>query len=589
MNWTIFVLIICCLLAAFAVWKEINRPKKAHLKFRVTASILAVTALAGIILPISFTRRISVSNDHRIVLLTPGFDPDSLTNYKSDLLFTTDRSMQKSYPQAKLIRLDELRIDRSAFSKVHVFGYGLNESELKRLNHLPIVFHPATLPAGIININWNQKLRTGESLTVQGRYNNGGSEAVKLILKGLSTQLDTAVIPAKSNKEFELNTLPKSGGRIVYHLLAISGTDTLESENLPIEIGAIQSLKILILSASPDFETKFLKNWLAKNGYQVAVRSNISKDKFSSEYANMQPVKLERLNGGILGQFDLVIGDLSELKTEGSLKSEVTQKGLGVIVRDDSLSKGSSWLQTNFPIEKLAGKNSSPNALNIRGVKNKSSPLKTDQMFIREMPATQSLVSDAQNHSLASSSLAGAGRLIFTAVANSYNWMLAGNNDDYAAFWSLLIKSVARKTPVSENWHVSRYPAVNEPINLQLESAQSPGKIIVDSSVIAPIQNPEIPFEWENRCWPAAVGWHNIKQNNGQADWWYVYGKEDWKSAKAMEKMAATRRYAGANTMNSFVTKQIHKKVRIEVPKIYFYLLLLAAWAYLWAEAKIIN
>ena len=589
MNWTIIVLIICCLLAAFAVWKEVNRPKKAHLKFRIIASILAVTALAGIILPISYTRIVSVSDDHAIVLLTPGFDPDSLTNYKGDLLFTADRSIPKSYPQAKLIRLDELRIDSPAFSKVHVFGCGLNESELKQLNHLPIVFHSAALPAGIISIDWNQKLRTGESLTVQGRYNNSGSKAVKLILKGLSTQLDTAVIPVKSNKEFELNTVPKSEGRIVYHLLAISGTDTLENENLPLEIDPVQPLKILILSASPDFETKFLKNWLAENGYEVAERSNISKDKFSSEYANMQPVKLERLNAGILGQFDVVIGDLSELKTEGTLKSEVTQKGLGVIVRADSLSKGSSWLQTNFPIEKVAVKNPSPTALNIHGRKSKSTPLKTDQIFIREMPATQSLVSDAQNHSLVGSSLAGSGRLAFTAITNSYNWMLAGDKDDHAAFWSLLIKSVARKTPVSENWRVSKYGAINEPVDLQLESAQSPGKIIVDSSVVASVQNPKIPFEWENRYWPATVGWQSIKQDNGQVGWWYTYGKDDWKSAKATEKMAATSRYAEVYPANGYVTKQIHEKMRNEVPKIYFYLLLLAACVYLWAEAKIIN
>ena len=589
MNWTIIVLIICCLIAAFAVWKEINRPKRGHLKFRVIASILAVSALAGIILPISYTRKTSVSNDRAIVLLTPGFDPDSLINYKGDLLFTTNRSIQKSYPQAKLIRLDELKIDSPAFIKMHVFGCGLNESELKQLNHVPMAFHPASLPAGIDNINWNQKLRTGESLTVQGRYNNSSSKAVKLILKGLSTQLDTAVIPAEGNKEFELNTVPKSDGRAVYHLLAIAGTDTLENENLPLEIAPVPPLKILILSAAPDFETKFLKNWLSENGYQVAARSKISKDKFSSEYANMQPVKLERLNAGILGQFDVVIGDLSELITEGSLKSEITQKGLGLIIWADSLSKDSSWLQTNFLIEKLKVKNPSPMALNIRGGKRKSTPLKTDQLFIREMPATQSLVRDAQNHSFAGSSLAGSGRLVFTTITNSYNWMLTGDNEDYAAFWSLLIKSVARKTPVAENWHVARYPAANEPIDLLLESAQSSGKIIVDSSVVAPAQNPQIPFEWISRYWPTTVGWHHIKQNNGQAAWWYAYGKDDWKPAKATQKMAATSRYAEAYPANGSVTKQIHKKVRIEVPKIYFYLLLLAASVYLWAEAKIIN
>jgi hypothetical protein len=589
MSWTIAVLIICCLLAAFAAWKEVARLKKAHLYLRVIASVLAAAALACIILPISYNKDISAADDHSAVLLTPGFDPDSLTNYKSDQLFTTDKSVRKSYPRTKLIRLDEFKTDSSKFTKIHIYGYGLNEGELNQLSHLPAIFHSASVPGGITNINWNRKLKTGENLTVQGRYNNTGSKAVRLILKGLSTLLDTTIIPAKGDKEFELTTTPKSEGRVIYHLLAITGADTIENENLPVEIGPVQPLKILILAASPDFETKFLKNWLAENGYGVAVRATISKDKFSSEYANMEQVGVDHLNAGVLQQFDVVIGDLSELKTEGALKSEVTQKGLGVIVRADSLSKGPSWLQTDFPLQKLALKNLSPIALNIRGKKNKSASLKTDQAFIGEIPATQPLVSDAQNHCLVSSSLSGSGRLVFTVVTNSYNWVLAGDKDDYAAFWSLLINNAARKIPLAESWTIDGLPLVNEPVDLKLQSSQISGKIVADSSVIAPAQNPEVPFEWNNRYWPTVIGWHQIKQNNGQPQWWYVYDKDDWKSVKVAEKLAATRHYAETYPADSSVTKQIHEKMRIEVPKIYFYMLLLAACVYLWAEAKLIN
>jgi hypothetical protein len=589
MSWTIIVFILCFLLAAFAILKEVSRPQKANLGLRITASVLAVAALAFVISPIRYTKDISVADDHASVLLTPGFDSDSLANYKTDQILTIDKSIQRSYPQAKLIRLDELKADSTVFGKVHVFGYGLNKNELTQLNHLPIVFHSSSSPSGITNINWNKKLRPGESLTVQGRYNNTGSKQIKLVLKGLSTLLDTDIISGRGNHEFALTTIPKTEGRAVYHLLVVSGADTLENENLPIKIDPVQPLKVLILSASPDFETKFLKNWLAENGYEVTVRSTISKDKFSTEYANMQPVKLEDLNPAILERFDVVIGDLSVLKAEGALKPEVTQKDLGVVERADSLSKGRSWLQTNFAVEKLAVKNTLPVALNIRGRKSKSAPLKTGQTFIRDMPATQTLVTDTQNHSLVSCSLAGSGRLVFTTISNSYNWMLAGDKDDYAAFWSLLISNAARKSPVSDRWHINGFPTVNEPVDLQLQSAKSPGKIVAESSVIASDQNPQIPFEWNTHYWPAKVGWHSIKQNNGQSQWYYVYSKNDWLSVKAAERLAATSRYVSENRANSFVTKHIHEKVRIEVPKIYFYLLLLAACAYLWAEAKIIN
>ncbi len=77
-------------------------------------------------------------------------------------------------------------------------------------------------------------------------------------------------------------------------------------------------------------------------------------------------------------------------------------------------------------------------------------------------------------------------------------------------------------------------------------------------------------------------------QKNSRPAWWYVYGKDNWKGVNASEKMSATRFYAKANAVNASVTKAIHKKLQIEVPKIYFYLLLLLACTYLWVEKKLV-
>jgi hypothetical protein len=593
MSWTYIVLIICCLVAVFAVWKEYNRLNRSYLILRIVASLMAVAALACIVLPVNYWKDITRQGDNSTILLTAGFEPDSLINYRNSKLFTTDRSIEKAYPKAKLIRLDELKTDSPAISKLHVFGYGLNENELKQLDHLSLDFHPAPIPGGITAIDGNQKLKTGEALKVQGKYKNDSSKPVKLVLKGLNTQLDTATIAAKTNGDFELNAVPKNEGRAVYHLLAITGRDTLANENLPVEIDPIKQLKILILSASPDFETRFLKNWLSENGFSVTVRSAISKDKFSSEYVNMQPLKVDHLSGALLDKFDLIIGDLSVLKSESALlKQQVMEKGLGVIIRADSSSKALSWLQNDFPVEKLNVRNPPPVSLTIKGKKDRLALLKIDPNYISLRPGTQPLVYDAQNHLLVNTSLAGAGRLAFTTISNTYNWVLGGNKDDYGAFWSLLISKVARKMPVNEGWSVTpQLPTVNEPLQLQLETSSVPGQINADSSVpmiigIAPEQNPAIPFEWNNTYWPATTGWHSVKQNNGQAVWFYVYGDNEWQTLRSVKKLTATHRYAETYAVNASVTKQIHEKMRIEVPKIYFYLLLLLAVTFLWVEGK---
>jgi hypothetical protein len=594
MSWTYIVLIICCLVAVFAVWKEYNRRNRSYLVLRIVASLMAVAALACIVLPVNYSKEVTGQGDNSAILLTAGFEPDSLINYRDSKIFTTDRSIEKAYPKAKLIRLDELKTDSPAISKLHVFGYGLNENELKQLDHLPLDFHPAPIPGGITTIGWNQKLKTGEELKVQGKYKNDSSKPVKLVLKGLNTQLDTATIAAKTNGDFELNAIPKNEGRAVYHLLAIAGKDTLAHENLPVEIDPIKPLKILILSASPDFETRFLKNWLSENGFSVAVRSAISKDKFSSEYVNMQPLKVGNLSGTLLDKFDLVIGDLSVLKQESALlKQEVMEKGLGIIIRADSSSKALSWLQNDFPVERLDIKDPPPVSLIIKDKKSRSAVLKIDPNFIRLQQGTQPLVNDIQNHILVNTSLAGAGRLAFTTISNTYSWVLGGNKDDYADFWSLLISKAARKMPVTENWSVtSQLPTVNESMQLQLETSSVPGQINADSSIpmaigIAPEQNPAIPFEWNNTYWPATTGWHSVKQNNGQPAWFYVYGDNEWETLRSVKKLTAIHRYAETYAANASVTKQIHQKVQIAVPKIYFYLLLLMAVTFLWVEGKI--
>jgi hypothetical protein len=331
-----------------------------------------------------------------------------------------------------------------------------------------------------------------------------------------------------------------------------------------------------------------LKNWLSDNGFSVAVKSAISKDKFSSEYVNMPPLKLDKLNTGLLDKFDLVIGDLSVLKPEAALlKQEVTQKGLGVIIRADSTSKASSWLQNDFPVEKLNIRNPPLITLIIKGKKDKSAPLKIDPNYIRPQPGTQPLVYDAQDHLLVNTSIIGTGRLAFTTISNTYNWVLAGDKDDYEAFWSLLIGRAVRKVPVTEDWSVaSQLPTVNEPVDLQLATSSVPGQVSANNVIIAPEQNALVPFEWRGTYWPANRGWHTVKQKDGQPAWWYVYGDNEWQGVRAAEKLSATRQYASTYAPVSSVTKPIHEKVRIEVPKIYFYLLLLMAVTFLWVEGK---
>ncbi|MDB5128941.1 hypothetical protein, partial [Mucilaginibacter sp.] len=194
-------------------------------------------------------------------------------------------------------------------------------------------------------------------------------------------------------------------------------------------------------------------------------------------------------------------------------------------------------------------------------------------------------VKTAQDRVLASSAISGSGKVIFTTLNNTFSWMLGGNKADYSALWSVLLTKAARKDDnVESNIELLPMPYADEPIALQIAQGKS-SPIMVNGQTVASVQNPSVPFEYSLLYWPQSAGWQSLKQND-QASSWYTYARQDWKTARDADKLSATKKYANAHKISDIVTKQIQQKVRIDVPKIYFYILLLVACTFLWIETK---
>ncbi|MET3981276.1 hypothetical protein ABIB62_003798 [Mucilaginibacter sp. UYP25] len=575
-NWTYIVIALCILLALAFAWQEYNRSNKRHLWLRILAAIMAIVSLACIALPIAYNGSVTKSDEHKAILLTEGFDADSLNTTDTNLV-TTDASVKKSYPKVKLINgLDEL----NNADKLHIYGYGLSTVDLVQLDSMPFVFHPAKIPSGITRVNWNDHLKAGDVLHVQGIYNNTSAKKLKLVLSGLNTDLDSVMLPPNARTGFDLNTIPKFTGKVVFTLRA----DTALQGSIPMQISTVKPLKVLMLSASPDFESKFLKNWLSGNGYAVALRSAISKGKFNSEYINTAQFNLDKLSTQTLNKFDVVIGDLSVLNglspsESGALKQAVADNGLGLIVRADSTGK-TSWLQRKFPVDRPAGKDPEPASIIINGKKS-TGKLAYGPAHIAFLNGTQPLTKAAQGKVLASSTISGEGRIVFTTLNNTFSWMLSGNKQDYTTLWSALISKAARKDEAVQNdIKFSSLPYAGETVKAEIAQGKA-NAIAINNETIASVQNPNVPFEYSAQYWPKAAGWQTLQGKS-----WYAYARQDWEAVQAVQKLSATEKYANTHEISGIVTKQIQQKVRIDVPKIYFYILLLAACTFLWVEAK---
>jgi hypothetical protein len=576
MSWSMIVVVIGCLLAVFAIWLEYQRTDRSHLIWRIAAVLLAVIALTGIALPIQYSST-KTSIGKANILLTEGFNRDSLDD--NAVIYTLDKSIHQQYPKAKLIYdLDD------RFNGAQVYGHGLSPEEITQLKGRSIIFHPSHLPDGVIAANWTQKIRSGQQFKVQGSYQNLTAKKYKLILRGSNTSLDSVTIQPKTTTQFALTALPKSNGRMVFDLLAVDGADTLQHEHLPVIVVPAQQLKILILSASPDFETKFLKSWLAQKGYSVATRTSITKGKISQDQTN---IDLNKITTSLLGKFDVMISDLSSINDltaaeNAALQQEVSDKGLGLIIRVDSSSKKNSWVMRDLTLQQTS-KPAIESVLLLQG-QYKTAKLTIDQQFIMPKNNTLSLITDDKQHLLAGVTLAGAGKIIASTLNRTYAWALAGDQKDHEATWSFLLGKVARKTSDTAQWHIAtKLPTVDRPVQIVAESADALTDVKVNGSLVYPLQNMGVPFKRQYTYWPLVNGWQQITRQNGAPYWWYVWKDTDWRSLTAADKTTATIQYS---KRVAFTAKPSTQKIKVNVPKIYFYILFLMVAAFLWIERK---
>ncbi|WP_299288643.1 hypothetical protein [uncultured Mucilaginibacter sp.] len=596
MAWNIAVIAISVLLLAFLLWKEIGRKNKAHLIWRLAASVLAVVSLVCLAIPPFYHGKRSINTNQEIVLLTEGFNQDSLNKYQSFApVFTAEPAIYQTLKSSKIRFLTDLDLNESASLRnktLHILGFGLKEDELKELQNFPISFNPNELPAGIQKINWTNRLKAGESFRVQGNFLNKSNGEIKLILKGLNTSLDSIKIGAKRSMSFSFQTIPKESGRAVFELLVLAGKDTVENEALPLAIEPQEKLKVLMLSAAPDFESRFLKNWLAENAYEVAARSTISKNKNTTGFANLEKFPLEKITSSLLQKFDVLVtdaiefGNLSKPETSAIL-TQVNAKGMGLIIRADSVNNA-SFIGKNFA---LYQPNNPPKELHLKLNDVVGTRLKIQSehpAFIRNQPNTQNLVQDEAAHVLVSSKLYGSGKLVLSTLNNTFSWQLSGKQKDYSAFWSELLSKAAQKTSRKENVYTEIYADKNSMTKVYLETADRNLTLKVNGQTLLLSQNPSIPFLQEATFWPERSGWFPISTQNNTTDWVYIFENMSWKTVKAAEKIRRTRQYARQFSAKQQNSQHQQKEELVFVPPLWFYLLFLLSCTFLWVETKLL-
>lgn len=554
-------------------WQQYKRSNKKNLALRLLACLLAITGLTCLGLNITYKKAAAAGGI--AILITNGYSADSVHAF--------EQAENKVYPSHTFS--EYITNDINTYKTLHVFGYGLSSDELQQLHNASIIFHSQNVSAGIVHAEWQPTIIAGEKLRIQGSYNNTTGTPAILQLNGLNTLFDSVTIRANGKQNFELSTTPRQQGKAVYNLTALSNNKVIEEEPVPFEVQPHDTLSVLILASSPNFENKFLKNWLADNQYQVSIRSTTSKDKFSNDFINTPKTDLQQTTSGSLAKYDILISDAAELAAlnkdgQYAVQSAV-ENGLGLVITVDT-TLPHSFYSSYFTIYSGQAK---PQTLHVSVADGSTqSPLPTQQpLYIRRQAGLQAIAADSAQQLLAGIALYGTGKIAVTTLSNTYNWMLTGDKDSYQNYWSTLLSKVV--TNKSRQFTVRSSPALpvlNQPLHITVQGEKNQ-PLFINNTPVYLAQNALMPYEWNGNYWPVQTGWQTIKQA-GDSSNFYVYANTDWQYMQAVQNTSATKQYAsqhpGTNNETSNLT------IEVPVNKLYFIIVFIAACIFLWIERK---
>ena len=586
MEFKYIVILVCFLFGAFLVYKEVARKDKSRLTWRILASLFMVIAFATLILPISYT----VEKEeplHELNLLTAGTSPDSIKTMATK--YVLDSSVYKDNKNLKATFIPDLSYylaNHVDIKKINIYGYGLTPNDLEKLQHYTLTFHPTPLSSGIISCNWPQQIKATQQFDVQGSYQNSTNASVKLILKGFGTNLDSIEVKTNSTSNFTLKTQPKQTGKAIYNLIALQGKDTLSIDPVPFSVTTAAPIQVMMLTAAPGFESRFLKNWLAENQYGVIFRSQISKGKYSSDFLNLKKIDINRVNSAALKNIDVLIIDEEQLTslapTERNTIDQQVSNGMGLII-----NLGDAKKADRYEVSLVAEK---PLNLKLASDSNYLSTLPfTQSLFLNPNPNKLSLVTDAAGRILVDRKINGLGQVLQTTLSSTYQWQLAGKKTDYSRFWSALLGAAAKKEQLLQNMQLlPKFTTIGEKSRAIFESnADKIPQLSINGIKLSLRQNMELPFKWDAYFWPNQLGWVELKLNQ-QITNAFIFGKSDWQTLKNAEQISYTKHFIDNQHQNQTKSEKLTITIEKEVSKWWFFLLFLLTATFLWYELRVL-
>ena len=571
-QWLIWVVFGALIIMLLFIWKEKRNYPSPKFFINTIISVIAISALALLILkPLKYAS----TKPFKMAILTKGFNKiqlDSLKNSHENLVMHTYSTEGKIFQNSA--------IPESVF----ILGDGIKAYDLYQLDAVKTTYIGGTKPKGIIKIKYNSKNTIGNKARINGRYLNPTS-GHKLVLETPNKKtVDSVIFGNGVSTNFQLQTNLKAQGNFLYYLTEKDSMDTvINSDPLPFSIDGDNRLNILVINDFPTFETKFLKNYLSEQGHVIAIRSQITKNRYKYEIFNSNKKLNTNLTQKNLEQYDLLVMDVTTLNklsrsNRNNIIEVVNKFGLGVFIQaDPSLFSFKNPL-TSFKF----------NRNKITSVRLDSS-LKNINVFPYDFKYALSLqhIHTNKEKILSAYKQLGLGKIGVSTIKNSYELVLNGHKNTYQNIWADLVESISKKNTTTANWN-SKSPIAfeNEPFIFTLATqATRPSLINRDSLKISLKQDIDIPTLWEGITYPKNVGWHSLqltKEPNITLPY-YVTDSTKWEALQSYKTIKENKRYFEAGKE----LKKASLKSAEPIDLKWLYLIFLMAIGYLWLQPKL--
>ena len=566
-EWSIVAILTGILLLMLYGWKEWKG--YSNKLFWINLVVAAIGLASLLLLFLRPTWPVTVNKDG--IILTEGYSKKQLD------------SITTSSKRLKIINYklgDDLSGELDSLSGVTILGQGLKPFDFWQLKDKTISYLPIIKVKGISRLKYEPNNFLGGDLIVNGEYMEPAAGHQLLLQNAGGVTLDSVVLKNEDSFLFRLKTNLKSVGKYVYQLTEKDSMgDILYSEPLPIIVNEPVIGKILMIDQFPSFETKYLKNFLAAEGHEVTVRSQITKRKYKFEYFNTDSNPVYSLSEAVLADYDLLILDertyasISSNKNSSLMKS--INNGLGVFLQPGE------WLfqaKIKLPEVKFVSDKSSKIALPKTRIKVEKYPYK----FV--------------HNSFKGFGLEGFGYVVIhgngkygtSILKNTYQLILKGKDDSYKEIWTSIVEKLLKSKERAGVVETSQSLIFQDrPFEFSVVTEEEKPIVMHSDGFQVPlVKDVTISNKWHGINYARYTGWNTIYLASDSTLFlnYFVLDSLKWKTLDAIQTRDENQRFFNKN-----ISEYPVKKIPKEIERFWFFLIAVLCMCYLWLSPKLIK